>query len=128
MMRDEGAIRGYRSDSLKNIKMLCDGLSFIAEINERTVGFATARILKQSANAVIPKAHNICEIFDIFVIKSMRNRAIGSQLISAVLAESHRRRVTVQYLYSSSRDLESILKFYGRHGFKGWYLTMYRQS
>jgi len=55
-----------------------------------------------------------------------RSSGIGGMLLDGLLEAARRNGVERSLVYSATRDLEKVLRFYRRHGFKNWYVRMYR--
>ncbi len=99
----------------------------MAETDEDLVGFVSGLIRLSDGLAVIPDGESYVEICDVYVSPLFRQSGIGGELIEKLLAKARAQEVTYALLYSANKDIHSVLRFYERHGFRGWYVQMFRE-
>lgn len=99
----------------------------VAESDGEVVGFISGSIHSSEGMAVIPEGESYLEIDDLYVSPEFRRRGVGSGLITQILGRAKERGVAYALLYSASKDIRSILRFYERHGFQSWYVQMFRE-
>ncbi len=112
--RDEAYLRDFLAESL-----------FIARESGRIVGFVCARIIDNPGYAVMPTALRVLQIEELYVRPQARGRGAGTALVEAVLQAAREQGVHACHVFSSSRNTDDILRFYGRHGFEPWGVQMY---
>jgi ribosomal protein S18 acetylase RimI-like enzyme len=97
-------LRGYISDTLKNKKFLV----LIAEIDNQIIGVAITLLndfFKTDARLI-----------DLYVLKSQRNKGIGSLIIKQLYKELIKRKITNLGLYSENNP--KTINFYKKQGFQ----------
>jgi len=104
------------------------GLYFlVAENQNHIVGFISGAVHLSNELAIIPNGRTYVEIEDLYVSPQFRQLGIGSQLIEYFLSQAKSQGVTYALLYSATKEIRSVLQFYERHGFQGWYIQMFRE-
>jgi GNAT superfamily N-acetyltransferase len=66
------------------------------------------------------------EVDDIYVSQSFRNADFGSLLLDKLLNVAKEDGINRSLIYSSTKDMDSIIKFYKKHDYKTWYIQMYK--
>ena len=66
------------------------------------------------------------KIDDIYVTSNARNTAIGSFLLEKILDVAKENGIERSLIYSSTKDIEEIIKFYKKHDYKTWYVQMFK--
>lgn len=66
------------------------------------------------------------EIEDLYVAPHQRRSEMGSRLLTATELKARARGINRLLVYSSTKDLDSIVKFYRRHGLRSWHVQMYK--
>jgi GNAT superfamily N-acetyltransferase len=66
------------------------------------------------------------EIEDLYVTREYRSGGIGARLIDAIADWSTLHRVRYVSAYSSSRNVDAILRFYRSCGFESWSVQVFR--
>lgn len=89
-------------------------------------GFALGTIRTADKMAIFADGELYIEIDDIYVAVGARGRGTGEALVSAMLDKAEKNGVHRSLMYSSNRDADKIFHFYGKQGFKPWYVQMYR--
>jgi len=104
------------------------GLYFlVAENQNDLVGFISGAVHLSNGLAVIPNGKTYVEIDDLYVSPKFRQLGIGSQLVEHFLAKAKSQDITYALLYSASKEIQSVIQFYERHGFQSWYIQMFRE-
>ena len=101
------------------------GLFFVAEAEGQVVGFACGAVKVNGDLAVLPEGEYL-EVEDVHVAAKYRNQGVGGELLERVLEAAREKGVERARLYSAARDLDSVVRFYRKHGFKTWCVQMYR--
>ena len=66
------------------------------------------------------------EVDAIYVMTEQRNKGIGGLLLNGLLEVARRNGIERSRVHSATKDLAKILRFYQTHGFKQWYVQLYR--
>lgn len=117
---------GFKAEALETLETKIRCLSYIAEAEDEIIGFLTASIREAKALAVMKAGEKYIEIEDIYVSGKYRDQGIGSKLIETVLEEASKQGIERAMVYSASKDMDNIIAFYRKHGFKSWYIEMFK--
>lgn len=123
---DEGTTRGQEVGALAFFEARLGHYFWVAEDDSAIVGFICGSAKVSEGLAVIPKGEAYLEIEELYVHPSHRCEGLGSQLLDRLLAEAAASGVTRSLVYSATREWQRIVSFYERHGFKMWFVEMYR--
>jgi len=123
---EEGSVYGFRPDTQEQLRLLLGPFCLVAEMDNSIIGFATGSIHLSDGNAVIPAGESYFEVDNVFVSLKHRQQGIGGRLVDELLAEAKRQEVSFALLYSATKDVHSILKFYEQHGFQSWFVQMFQ--
>ena len=115
----EGATLGHVADSVAAYVTAIRGLSGIAEANGAPIGYFTASLHAEHL-AVMPRGARYVELDELYVVAGWRRRGVGSALLDFLKQRAGETGVGHLHVFSASRDLESALAFYRRHGFEPW--------
>lgn len=124
---EEDCVYGFVAESAEEIEKLINHYFLVAEIENEIVGFISGGIKISDGLAVIPKGKSYLEIENLYVVPRFRKQGIGGKLIDELLAEAKRDKVAYASLYSATKDIHGILKFYERHNFQSWYVQMFQK-
>lgn len=123
---EENITHGYMADTVEALKDKINEFCYVAEIDGCIVGFLLASIHEAKEMAVMSDGERYIEFEDIFVCNGYRDQGVGSFLLDRALEEARAHGVERAMVYSASKDLDSIMSFYRRHGFKSWYVQMFK--
>jgi GNAT superfamily N-acetyltransferase len=98
----------------------------LAEQEGQVIGYATGSVHRSEGLAVIPAGVAYLEIEEVYVRPDSRRLGIGSALIERLLGTARAAGVERFLLSSATRDLDAVLAFYRRHGFRSWSVQMFR--
>ena len=99
---------------------------FVADVEGRIVGFVYGTVHVSEGLAVIPAGQQHLEIDDIYVEPEFRGRRIGGMLLDRLVQAAEQNGVRRFLVYSATKDMDEILRFYRGHGFKPWYVQMFK--
>ncbi|WP_010296870.1 GNAT family N-acetyltransferase [Clostridium senegalense] len=99
---------------------------WVYEFKNEILGFAYGTIHKGKNIAVIDDDEPYIEIEDIYIAAKNRGKGIGNALLDKLIEVAKENGVERSLLYSSSKDMDNIIKFYKKQYFKTWYVTMFR--
>jgi ribosomal protein S18 acetylase RimI-like enzyme len=121
---EEEAIYGYRPAQDPGAKL---GRYFlVAESGGSVVGFLFGAIKVNDDMVVLPAGAKYLEIEDLHVTRDARGSGVGGRLLDRALELAAESGVERALLYSASKRLDDVIRFYRRHGFRTWNVAMYR--
>ena len=98
---------------------------FVAAQGEQIVGFIDGSAHVSEGLAVIPEGEQYVRIDDVYVKPGLRDQGIGGRLLNRLIEAAQDAGIKRFRVYSATRDVDEILKFYRQHGFKSWYVEMF---
>jgi GNAT superfamily N-acetyltransferase len=98
----------------------------VAEVDGELAGFVTGSENVSDGAAVVPKGAAYLEVNDLYVLPRLRRRKIGGMLLDRLLAEARRGGLGKALVYSATKDVRGVLKFYEGHGFQPWFVQMFQ--
>jgi ribosomal protein S18 acetylase RimI-like enzyme len=98
----------------------------VAESDGSIVGYINGSVHLDQVVAVIPDHEPYLEIENIYVKPDFRNRHIGGKLMDRLLDVAAQNGIQRVVVATVSKDMAAVLNFYRRHGFKPWYVQMFR--
>lgn len=123
---EEGSFYGF-VQSQEQIETALGSYFLVAEVNSEIVGFIYGSICVSETTAVMAAGESYLEIDSLYVIPQLRQQGIGSRLIKQLLAQAKQNGVPYAALFSSNKDIRSILRFYEKHDFQSWYVRMFQK-
>ena len=122
----EGITHGFVPSSEEAIR---DGLGpycLVAETDHRIVGFVQGHEQIEEGSAVIDEGERCLHVDDLYVVPGLRDQGVGSGLLAQVMEAARLRGLRHVLVYSATKDLDSVLRFYRRHGFRTWFVQLWR--
>lgn len=99
---------------------------WVAEINSEVVGYITGSVHESDGLAVIEKGERYLEVDEVYVHPEYRSENIGHLMVDKLLQTAEGNGITRSIVYSASKQWQKIVGFYEKHGFKMWFVQMYR--
>lgn len=99
---------------------------FVAELNDEIIGFVYGTVHKAENICVIDSGQFYIEIDDIYTSANNRGLGIGSILLKKILEVAKNNGIERSLIYSSTKDIDSIINFYEKHDYKTWYVQMFK--
>lgn len=124
---EEDVIHGFVPETAEEIEKSIDSYFFVAEINDEIIGFICGKVHISDGLAIIPKGENYLEIENLYVAPEFRKRGVGGKLVDELLIKAREVEVSYALLYSATKDIHGILKFYERHNFQSWNVQMFQK-
>lgn len=118
----EGVERGY-ARFFKSQLEDSDTILVVAEIGERHVGYAYARLEPRDWNSLLDACG---ALHDIFVLEGERRRGVAGRLLDDV-ATRLRARGAPRLVLSTAASNETAQRFFERHGFRRTMIEMTRE-
>lgn len=98
----------------------------VAELNGKVISFVYGTIHKTKNMAIMKDGELYIEIDDIYTLSDYRGNGIGSLLLDKILEVSKQNGIERSLIYSSTKDMDSIINFYKKHNYKTWYIQMFK--
>lgn len=99
---------------------------WVAEVDAIVVGFITGTVHESDGLAVINKGERYLEVDEVYVHSDYRSGNIGHLLVDKLLQTAEDNGISRSIVYSASKQWQKIVGFYEKHGFKMWFVQMYR--
>ncbi len=126
--QDEATVIGFVPGAEEEIRAALGPYALVAELGGEIVGFILGSIrVAQDMGAVIPDGAEYLEIDDLYVAPGLRGNNIGSLLVEELLRTAKQAGIHWSLVYSASKDIHGILRFYERHGFRSWFVQMVQE-
>jgi ribosomal protein S18 acetylase RimI-like enzyme len=124
---DEASVYGFVPQTEGEIMDTLGPFSLVAETDNQIVGFISGSVRSSSDMSVVPQGESHLEIDNLYVAPKFHGQGIGGSLTEELLARARQQGLTYATLYSATKDIHSVLRFYERHGFRSWYVQMFRK-
>ena len=122
---EEEVTFAYPASCEEQIVPLLGDFFWVAEREGTVVGYTFGSV-RTSQYPVFPLNAPFLEIYEVYVHPEERGAGIGRRLIERIVEEAKTQGVRHALVGSSNMDGRGIAQFYERHGFKMWYVQMYR--
>lgn len=126
---DEAITYGYAPGTREALLPLLGPYFLVAEDEATVVAFACGIVVTgdhHDVSAVIPAGRPYLNVDEIYVAREHRDQGIGGRLLDRLTATARANGVTRFLVYSSSKDLDGILRFYRAHGFQSWTVQLFQ--
>ena len=120
----EGAIWGYRADSVKVWARRDLTWTLVSTTEDRVADLIYCPPRENTGQSVFRQDSKILEIVELLVAAPHRSRSIGHDLVAAVKRRAANEDFTHLRVYSAAKRFDSVVKFYRSCGFTPWYLEM----
>ena len=117
---------GYIPGSIEYLQTKLGEYFIIAESNDELIGYVFGTIHKSKNMAIMNDGESYLEIDDIYTISGIRGNGIGSILLEKILDVAKENGVERSLIYSATKDMEGISKFYKKHGYSTWNIQMFK--
>jgi ribosomal protein S18 acetylase RimI-like enzyme len=124
---EEDAIYGFAPESAEQIESPINSYFLVVEVGAEIIGFISGEIHASDALAVIPNGELYLEIENLYVVPRFRKQGIGGKLVDELLTKARENGVGYASLYTATKDVRGILRFYERHNFQSWYVRMFQK-
>lgn len=117
---------GFVPDDKSYLERKLGKYFYVAELNNRIIGFVFGTVHKSENMTIFNNGQLYIEVDDIYISQSFRDTNFGSLLLDKLLDAAKEDGVNKSLIYSSTKDMDSIIKFYKKHDYKTWYIQMYK--
>ncbi len=121
----EAITYGYVADTPDMIAKKLGNYYHVAEVITGLVGFVAGTCHVSEGLAVIPAGQRYLEIDDVYVLPEYRNAHIGTRLLNMVMTIARQQGIDRFLLYSSTKDVEAMRRFYQKYHFHHWNMRMF---
>jgi ribosomal protein S18 acetylase RimI-like enzyme len=121
----EESVHGFTAEPAEEIAKY--QYLLVAETGGEIIGFVSGGIYVSDGSAVIPEGAKYLEIENLYVAPPSRKQGTGGRLVDELLALGRRESAAYALLYSASKDIHAILRFYEKHEFQSWYVQMFQK-
>lgn len=98
----------------------------VAESKDEIIGFIYGIAYKAEDMTIIDSGQLYIEVEDIYVSLNNRGTGLGSLLLDKILELAKENEIQRSLIYSSTKDIDSIIKFHKKHDYKTWYIQMFK--
>ncbi len=121
-----GETLGYEAPSEVLLRGFLGGCFFVAEAEGSVVAYLYGQTRRDALHtAVVPAAAEYLEIEDVFVAAEWRAQGVGHALVARAQEWAARSGIRHILVYSSSRRVDRILRFYRDCGFESWAVQLF---
>ncbi|HEV8633404.1 MAG TPA: GNAT family N-acetyltransferase [Chloroflexota bacterium] len=123
---EEGSTLGQLPISAEQARGWLGPYFWVADDGAGPIGYVYAAEETSPGLVVLPAGQRYLRIEELYVVPERRSQGVGGRLLDRVLEEAADRGVTRARVYTASVEWQRSIAFYGRHGFRMWYVEMYR--
>jgi ribosomal protein S18 acetylase RimI-like enzyme len=99
---------------------------FVAETNGSVVGYASSSLHTSEGLAVIPKGERYLVLDNLYVLPEYRDAGLGRRLTDAVEKWAREEGAKAILVYSATKDMHRITRFYESCGFTSWFVQLFK--
>lgn len=123
----EGITYGYEPDVEAALARRLKGPFFlVAEADGLSLGYAFGSARAGVATAVSSDGAPYLEIEDVYVEPSARRAGVGGLLVEELVKAAAREGLRHVTVYSATKDVRAVLRFYEGRGFSPWFVQLFR--
>ena len=124
----DGETIGFQATPTDLLAAVVGGCFFVATEQGDVVGFVYARAKHNDGamSAVFADRAQYLEIEDLYVVPNQRSAGIGARLVQSAADWAEQHRIRYLSAYSSTRDVDRVLRFYRACGFESWFVQVFR--
>jgi GNAT superfamily N-acetyltransferase len=99
---------------------------YIAELNTEIIGFAYGTPHKAENMSIFNDGESYLEVDDIYVSQKYRSQGLGGLLLNKLIDTAKDNGIERSLIYSSTKEMDGIMKFYKKHDYRTWNIQMYK--
>ena len=124
--RNEDNTYGFEPSSIEDLRINIGKYFIVLEIDKNIRGYVLGSIHTARDMNIFKNGEEYIEIDDIYIERAIRNNGFGELLIKEINKIAETNGITHSLLYSATKNIEGIIKFYKNCGYKSWYVQMYK--
>lgn len=124
--QEESITYGFCMANEIDIENSLNDYYFVLVVNGIIEGYVSGNVRIANNMNIFSENEKYIEIDDLYIRKEHRNHDYGTQLVNTVIEASKNNGVERALIYSATKDMEKIIKFYKNCGFNSWYVQMYK--
>lgn len=117
---------GFIPDDREYLKAKIGDYFYVAEINEIIIGFIFGTIHESKDLSIFPDGTKYIEIDDVYMDFEYRDTGIGGILLDTILETGQMNGIEKSLVYSATKDSKKIMNFYKKHGYRTWFVQMFK--
>ena len=98
----------------------------VAEHDGQIIGYINGSVRINEKVEVLPPQETYLEIENIYVRPGYRDQHVGGDLIERLLTIAEQNGIKRFVVSTVTKDMDRILRFYERYGFKPWYVELFK--
>ena len=124
----EDIIYGFVPANKEELQSKLGPYFLVAELNGSVTGYCYGSVHESEGLVVIPKGEKYLEVDDVYIRPECRDQQVGGKLLDRLMEIAGMEGVARILIYSASnsKETDKVLQFYRRHGFKSWYVQMFK--
>jgi ribosomal protein S18 acetylase RimI-like enzyme len=124
----EGVTLAYSPATTSALSSYVGECFFVAEHAGATIGFVVGQTKTEAGSnqAVVPKGERYLEVLDLYVLPEHRSSGVGRTLMDTAAAWAKQKGIRYILVYSATKDVDRILRFYRSCGFQSWFVQLFR--
>jgi len=126
LWKTEDITYGYAPVAKSKLEEKIGKYFYVAELSNEIIGYIYGSVNVAENIAVFNDGQTYFEVEDIFISLNNRDSGYGSLLLDMLLSIAKKNGVERSMIYSSTKNIEDVLKFYQKHDYKTWYIQMFK--
>lgn len=126
MWRSEDITHGFVPSNKINLQQKLGKYFNVVELNNDIIGYANGTVHISQNMTIFNDGESYIEVDEIYLIERYSNSGLGSLLLDKLLDSAKQNEVERSLIYSSTKDIDSIINFYKKRDYKTWYVQMYK--
>lgn len=123
---NEGNTHGFEPATIEYLQSKIGNYFLVLEVDKTIRGYIYGTIHLASNMNIFAEGEQYIEIEDIYIERSARNNGYGELMIKKINGIAGNNGITRSLVYSSSKNIETVIKFYKNCGYKSWNVQMYK--
>jgi ribosomal protein S18 acetylase RimI-like enzyme len=124
---EEEITYGYQPSTQEQIRSALGPYFFVAETRGEVIGFVSGSVSISPGLAVMPEGQSYLSLDDLYIIPEWRSKGIGHLLVDTIIASAQQAGLQAAMVYSSTKDVHRVLRFYEQNGFQSWFVQLFRR-
>lgn len=128
---DEAITYGYQPSTEEQLRAALGPHFFVAEAQGQVVGpvigYITGSVGISPGLTILPEGHAYLAIDDLYVLPEWRSQGVGHSLLDASIASAEQAGVQAAMLFTATKDVHRILRFYEQNGFQSWGVQLFKR-